>query len=726
MACRFRFAVMGCFALLLLNGCAEKHVAPYTPHQKASYLVRGHNYTFAIYNGDHRLLTHPVEDLLAEMKWRKALAKPAISDIYLVSHGWDYTLPLAIANYHNYMERIDTFMRKGKPPAAFQPYFIFVTWTSATRPITNMAQAILPFGMDSALEPLTNAIDKVPLSMLSAWKQSLNAAQNALGPQYPNDYLGSEWEEKPYGYFNPNLIQDADAVMGEDVPVSALLYRLIEQKHILDAASEKPPPKCERPDPLDPDDDACVSLANTRLHLVGHSYGAKLVTMAGMEAMRRWMLESIAADPGEFRLAAACGQTGKNQDDLLKALAVCGLTGHRKPFGELGIAFGGLQKPPLLKAWYEKTTDTPIDSLVLFNPAFHPGELSYPVDIVHFAPTQTLKFISRKAVVYTTYDYANGALFSLRENILNTQITQMGNQASKKMDQFIYQNDKRWLKLPVNMLQIALGPLDLGYSLLYTHLGQVFYSLINLPQDFWHHVQTGTLGGLYDAISGTGSGWENAAKGMANAVDFFLPTNMLYRNESEQGLFRLNKPGLGKTGLNHLAAGRWVGANLWGLEDYYSSREPFGRPEHGGGEPSNGYPKTLDHWKRMEKPPFAPDICRDTFSRFSAEPLIADMPKDFDRDESLWLREKFYSFDAGQVYDSRTPFTGAHSDLRKPERMDKTLCKSESYDCQRLEKRDVTINFIFNFTQTRFERKFCELNRQEIQEYGVDCASEIR
>jgi hypothetical protein len=742
MASLFRFALSSCIALFLLNGCTEKHLTPYMPHKKESYMVRGHNYTFAIYNGDHRLLTHPIEDLLVEMKWRKALDKPPISDIYLISHGWDYTLPLAIANYHNYMERIDKFMKDDKPLATFQPYFIFVTWTSATRPVTNMAKAILPFGMDSAAQPFTNLIDKVPLHMLSAWKQSLNAAQTALGPQYPNDYLDKDWKDSPYGYFDTNLIQDADAIMGEDVPVSALIYRLIKQKQIPSITSSttlkeggmadqadgdevnKPVPdsSCMKPDPLNPDDDVCVSLAKTKLHLIGHSYGAKLVTMAGMEAVRRWMLESIAANPKQFSHLASCNQTKQGSSELLKDLAVCDLTGHRKPFGELEVAFSGLQKPLLLKEWYDKTTETPINSLVLFNPAFHPSELSYPVDVVNFAPTQTLRFISRKAIVYTTYDYANGALFSLRENILNTQITQIGNQASKKLDQLSYQNNNRWLKLPVHLLQAAITPVDLGYSLIYTHVGLVFYSLVNIPWDFWHHVQNGTLGGLYQPPSDSSFGWQSVAKGTANAVDYFLPTNMLYRNESEQGLFRLNKPGLGKTGLNHLADGRWIRGNLWGLEDYYSLREPFGESECIDNKNPIVCQKALIDLKSLKKPPFAPNIGPVTFSRFSAEPFVADMSTDFSPGETLWQREKFYSFDAGYVYDSHTPLMGAHSDLRKPELPDQENCRNESSDCEDVEKRDHTFNFVFNFTQTNFERKFCELNPREIEEFGVICA----
>ncbi|MGZ8095989.1 MAG: hypothetical protein ACXWUD_07040 [Methylosarcina sp.] len=726
MTSRFRFALTGCLALLLLTGCSQKHIPSYTPHKKQSYVVRGHNYTFAIYNVDHRLLTHPVEDLLAEMKWRKALAKPPISDIYLISHGWNYTLPLAVANYHNYMERIDQFIRDGKPPATFQPYFIFVTWTSTTRPTTNIVKAILPFGMDSALEPLTNSIDKVPLHMLSAWKQSLNAAQTALGPQYPNDYLGMDWEESPYGYFDTNIIQDADETMGEDVPVSALIYRLIKQKQIPPLALSNSTEKCATPDPFDPQDDVCVSLATTQLHLVGHSYGAKLVTVAGMEALRRWMLESIAAHPNRFRHAAGCEQSGKGASDLLKDLASCELTGHRKPFGELEIVFGGLQKPPLLKEWYDKTQETPVSSLVLFNPAFHPGELSYPVDVVDFAPTQTLRFIPRKAIVYTTHDYANGALFALRENLLNTQITQIGNQASKKLDQLIYQKDNKWLKFPGYLVQTAIGPVDMAYSLIYTHIGEVFYSLVNIPWDFWHHVKNGTLGGLYEPISDSDFGWQSIGKGMVNTVDFFMPTNLFYRDESEQGFFRLNKPGLGKTGLNHLAEGRLTGANLWGLEDYYSAREPFGKAECAKNRNPMECQRTLAYLKGLKKPPFAPNIGPSTFSRFTAKPFVEDMQPDVSPGESLWLREKFYSFDAKQVYNARASLVGAHSDLRKPELPNKEDCDNEASDCEGVEKREATFNFVFNFTKTHFERKLCELNPEEIQEFGVVCASEER
>jgi hypothetical protein len=267
---------------------------------------------------------------------------------------------------------------------------------------------------------------------------------------------------------------------------------------------------------------------------------------------------------------------------------------------------------------------------------------------------------------------------------------------------------------------------DMAYSLIYTHIGEVFYSLVNIPWDFWHHIQNGTLGGLYEPISGSDFGWQSIGKGMVNTVDFFMPTNMFYRDESEQGFFRLNKPGLGKTGLNHLAEGRLAGANLWGLEDYYSARVPFGKVECRKKHNPIECRKTLAYLNDLKKSPFAPNIGPSTFSRFTEKPFVEDMQADFSPDESLWLREKFYSFDAKEIYDARASLIGAHGDLRKPELPGKQDCDNEVSDCEGVEKREATFNFVFNFTKTHFERKLCELNPEEIQEFGVVCASEER
>lgn len=781
--------LIGLGLMILLSGCATDHVAEnhqYMPHNKKSYVVRGHNYSFAIYNGEHRLLTHPIEDLLAEMKWRKSLDKPAISDIYIVSHGWNFTLATAMANYHNYMERIDAFMEKQKDSLAnqerckpsvvngkdvsrscFHPYFIFINWTSTTRPTTDLAKAVLPFGMDSAVELLTNVIDKVPLHMLTAWKESLNASQNALGTHFPNYYLGKDWGVEPYGYLDRKIIEDADATMGEDVPVSALIYKLIKQKQPSNEEVKKlrASRDCNKPDPLNPDDDVCVPLTDTKLHLVGHSYGAKLVVLAGMEALRRMMLDEISPPitkslesqrknnpPTTDRKYVECTDSNNSGEETTRKDSAWYKSGHRITF--IGEVVDFLEKDkyqPCLEGVYNKYGELKffgIDSLVLFNPAFSPGELSYPVDTSLTAPTDTLKFIPRKAIVYTNSDYANGALFGARDTLLNTQIGQVYHGLSSELS-----NSDGDKLTPVgkfitstpgvkHLLQAGFGAGSLGYGVAYSLIGYGMTSVINFPLDFLHHIQTGTLDGWFSPESDSELSFESLGKSLVNSVDFFLPIKLtrlfgnptqglslncplvFQRDEAEQGLFRLSRPGLGKTGLNHLTEGRRPEVSLWGLADYYCD------PSNKESCQKEGYSveqlKNIDLEARTslsEFTPFAPNIDPETFCRFTAKlPLTKEGFKSvFKPEKLLWLREKFYSFDASKIYDSKKFPVGAHSDLRETGIPDSDNCWNVSEECQRLEKRDYTFNFMLNFTKTDFEQELCELNPKEMQKNGVVC-----
>jgi|GEM_PF-3514679 len=689
-------------AMLLFNGCAKDHVATnhqYVPHKEKSYITRGHNYSFALYNGEHHLLTHPIEDLLSEMKWRKTVNKDDdITDIYVVSHGWNYTLPVAIANYHSYMERVDAFMSKQQEKKTFQPYFIFVTWTSTTRPISDLIKAILPFGIDSGLEPITQAIDKAPLHILTAWKQSLSAAHNALGAHNPNYYLSKVWSETPYGYLGTNPIVDDDATMGEDLPVSGLIYKLIQQKFI----QKK---ECASPDPLSPEDDACVPLTNTKIHLVGHSYGAKLVALSGMEALRRWMLEGIVNSYKNTDIRndkclkenyfVEGNLTADGKANYLKCLSISSATGHFGPFEEL---FEPERKPPLLTAWHKQQPNpSPIESLVLFNPAFSPGELSYPVEKFITAPAYTLRLISRKAIVYSNSDYANGALYGIRDTLLNSQLSQYYQSIENEFSTLLDENNGSLTPIgkfftypgPKQLFQAGFGAGSLGFATAYSLIGYAGSSVINLPFDFIHHVKTGTLDEWVDSSTNP------IIKGLLNGIDYFLPIKLtrafgnptqgfsfnsplvFQRDEAQQGLFRLNRPGLGKTGLNHLTEGRLEDFNLWGLANYY---------DDGTGT--------------------ALDINADTFCKFTSVPLKID-----ERDsagipnENLPnLRDTFYSFDASKVYDSLWPPVGAHSDLRAVSSPNDDHCWNESKleRWKLMEKRDYTFNFLLNFTKSNF------------------------
>lgn len=750
-----------CISLIvLLNACAtipQDH--QYKPHEKTSYVVRGHNSSLAIYNGEHRLITHPVEDLFAEIKWRKLANQPDITDIYVVSHGWNYTLPVAIANYHSYMERVDNLMAKkdlcassnaplgdsteektklppppSPPPAnrCFQPYFIFVTWTSTTRPTTDLVNAIVPFGLDAAVMPLTSFIDKIPMHILTAWKQSLSATQNALGAKYPNDYLNLPWEATPYGYIDSNIIEDSDSSMGEDLPVSALLYKLVRQK------SEKPsntaPGECTLPDIFDPKSDGCVNLINTKIHLVGHSYGAKLMAQAGMEAMRRWMLDGIAKEWKDSKgenYAEACNMpSGVNSDGLSSKQCVSSATGHRGIGSEvIETVFNQGDKPTALKKWYENHWQMfPIDSLVLFNPAFHPSELSYPVESMTSAPVDTLRFIPRKAIVYSNTDYANGGLFGLRELLLNTTVNQWFQPFGNIYEQ-IYQNQNGLAKaftFPLIKTGEAInGALSLGYGVAYSQIGFAFHALINIPADFWHHVKFGELDGFFKPESDPSLNIGTVVNGVVNGVDFFLPLKLsrpldrlfnletsswddylplfFLRDEAQQGLFRLSRSGLGKTGLNHLAEGRSANTNLWGVSAYYTAKEPFGEPKCIGD--CQGYAEVYADFSRAKADSngrlFVQNVDADQFVTMEH---VLGIRKDFSQGELLWQREKFYSFDASKVYDSWVmPFVGSHSDLRETEYPNITdICVNQ--------KRDYTLNFLLNFTKTNFEQTLLKEN----------------
>ncbi|WP_426994303.1 hypothetical protein [Methylomonas sp. CM2] len=672
--------------LSLVTGCAKDDITikhDYMPHKEKSYTIRGHNYSFAVYNGEHNLLTHPIEDLLSEMKYRKNAIKDDITDIYVVSHGWNYTLPVAIANYHNYMERVDTFMSKQTDKKYFQPYFIFITWTSTTRPTSDLTKAVLPFGIDTAIEPLTQTIDKVPLHILTAWKQSLNAAHNALGAHNPNYYLLKDWSETPYGYLGTNPIVDDDATMGEDLPVSGLIYKLIQQKL-------RPKKECVVADPLSAEDDACVPLTNTKIHLVGHSYGAKLVALSGMEALRRWMLNGIVDSYSNADIRddnclkkdyiVDGNLTDKGKASYLECLSTSLETGHLPPFGEL-LLFFQKNKQTLLADWGKKQQNQSlIDSLVLFNPAFSPGELSYPVEGLTTAPAYTLRFIPRKAIVYSNSDYANGALYGIRDTILNGQLSQyyqsIGNEISTLFDNEMLTPIGRYG--PKQLVQASSGAGSLGYASALSLVGYAVSSVINIPFDFIHHVKTGKLDGWTDDST------DPIFKGFFNGMDYFLPIKLtrafgnpsqgfslnsplvFQRDEAQQGLFRLNRPGLGKTGLNHLTEGRIEALNLWGLADY------------------NDDNKT------------AININADKFCQLSSAPL--NLITDTSPDKLISYKDKFYSFDASKVYDSTMPPVGAHSDLRDVVFPNEGNCWNEP----KLEKRDYTFNFLLNFTKSNF------------------------
>lgn len=703
--------------LLVLSGCAyENYFIP-----RDSYTLQNRFYTFAIYNDGGRLLTHPLLDLERTLKAlnieRKLLeitqSNPPgnpdlsenhkcteITDIYVISHGWNYSAGEAVANYHNYIELLDRLRDKerisrkilqepttkqtseAESQNPFCPYLIFVSWTSTVRPIGEMTSGILPFDLGEILRPIASLTDQVLLHPFTAWKQSFRAAAIALGTRYPDSYLYRSWyrtdgekekqdfgegkEVKKYGTESPYFL---DKDTGYNAPLSAMLYELIQWKI--------------KPQQQGP------SLKEASIHIVGHSYGAKLVALASMEALRRWVLIDHMLDPvfedndhkknlenlrqmNEYSFLKGLGLLKKgnavaleDQKQLMANLAdkwdrLLGDTGHgwgaASPF-PLELLGSGPREDRACRAIHKvaiegetvcedgalpdiAVTQLPISSLVLIDPAMHAGELWYPVNRRYTAPISTLKLIPRKAIIYSKYDYPNGLLFNLREAFFDVQ---GGQKYQVFLDDFSdrtfssTRENATFRTIATPLYAIMTAPPAFVYSIVH---GVTLYSIttaVNLPYDFWHHIQHNSSQSewlKWDAPEGRFSVGSFVGR-TANIVDFFVPLVPIgpTRHEDLQGIFRLSRPALGKTGIVRLAAGRPKLPNLYGLGAFYDEAS------------------TRNNAPNIE----ADDVCAylHRYIDKSAKPQ-----PDFGK-----LRAAIFSVDASKIYDNWTPPIGAHDDV---------------------------------------------------------------
>lgn len=700
---RLRYVLLS-FVILTLVGCTG-NLASYQIHKKHSYTIDGRNYTFAVYNSENRLITHPLSDLKHEIERRKSAGEKPISDVYVIAHGWNYSGGLAVTSYHNYIELLDRLIATKQVKEEYQPFLIFVTWTSTVHPLSDVANAVLPLNTNEIIRPITKLLDEGPIHLLTAWKQSLNASTIALGRFGPEVYLDHDWNEETYTY-EEGWYGERDT--GQDLPLSQLVYELINSKipEVLNPHKSTPIQQaittCLSTQQNDQHYLPKQALANVKLHLVGHSYGAKLVALAGMEGLRKWVIRRYlnyirivtrlreeskrcitdlhvptVLYPGVYEWQTQYSEWGSSRlmdrlDRPSKLDWIWGSDVSPVLFNERQKQSGSMQSSlfgdqdfseriihSLLEANPAFLTHSPIESLVLYSPAIHAGEFAYPISGTGFATSSVLRLIQRKAIIYSRYDRANGLAFNFRDLLMNTQFAQFFQLVVSFADMRMERGENpskafRMATAAWNGLQGTVTAIVYASSYYASSL------LLHTPADLHHHINNYTFGGAFeppvksDLLPGIG-------KRFLNAADYFFPVwpFVLSRQEDETGIFRLVRPGLGKVGLKRLALGRNEMLSLWNLRNLY------------------GYSRDIN----------AERFCKLSSKILEANPILTDSSG------LVYPKDEILSFDASSVYNSWSSLDGSHGDIRSS---DPASCNRDSKS--ELSKRDHSMMFLVNFT----------------------------
>jgi hypothetical protein len=442
--------------------------------------------------------------------------------------------------------------------------------------VEEAACAILPGHLGESIQLFSNLVDGAAVHPLTGWKQSVDAATIALGNDYPDEYLDKSWAELPYVDLSLHTEKEFEHTLwakkleprklGRDASVSALLFEIMCRN-----AQRKINPE-----------------RAVKLHAVGHSYGAKLVTLASLESMRRWLLDkdTPSTDP-------------------------------------------------------EKDSAS-LETLLLLNPAFSPNELKYVKKRGPLAPIsieevgQALSAIPRKAVVYTSYDYATGFMYNLSQMFFNNMVLQNLQPSARSTKHKLNKRGRELGGRPgewfSNILFSGVTAFQLGANTVGSGSSWATGMVMNTGADWVYHIRNNPVFGREPSKRNRFVG--RPLQYAYNTAHFFVPLPSLFlpgANQTKKGIFRLSKPAIGKTGLNGLTAGRSTRKNL----------APIPAEFIGPGS----------------------SIGRDEFEAM-AEPEMGSH-EDFQIDPDL-----IYSMDAGNIYNS---WWNAHSDLRRPENWRKTF-----------------------------------------------------
>ncbi len=247
------------------------------------------------------------------------------------------------------------------------------------------------------------------------------------------------------------------------------------------------------------------SFKRQKIHLLGHSYGTKMISLASLEALRYYLPDT------------AIPANKENSPEI--------------------------------------SQEAPIESLVLMNAAFSPDDLNYLYDFqlwpVRWLPLKWLSnekihslwsHIPRKAMVYTNTDYATGLFYDSSQIIFNNPHGQWVDMVIKSL-----YKDGRYIPVWSELHYLVASTGQLVWNIAGSAVYWTGRTVSSLPTDFAHHiVHNDTFG----------RSW--AAK-ILNVPHYFLPLDkiLIYpRGDNnfshQQGFWRTTTPALGRTGLHNL------------------------------------------------------------------------------------------------------------------------------------------------------------------------------
>lgn len=616
--------------ILLLCGCGEVRVAKF---RSDAELVRGSHHTHAIYGNNLYLLSDPLNDIYREATQWHANVGEKISDLYVIAHGWNFTTEEALANYYGYLEVVErriAAVRRENP--TYNPYFVFVVWPSAARPLSSIVDSALPYDAFTFFKPIMEIIDGTVFFLPSLWKQSINAHKVATGTKPRESYIASRdysfggWTKLPLptcGTTTPRSTEyftiDRSPVMGRDCPLSLLINHIIDWKRKFSPA--------------------------THVHLVGHSFGAKMVTLAAVEALATLYVEE-----------------------------------------------GGWLSNP----------DQSIESLVLLNPAFAPQELQLMTFNVtpSFSPEhgspwgenfireprwwvpEMLDRIPQKVLVYSDRDYAAGRIFDLSQIVMSNSLTQYTAELLKSSGFGVIESYLAHERHVTNWVldgvlraenTIAAG-MFIVQNLAFGPLMWTAAKLTDMPDDFFYHVKNNDLFLKQEQAYG----YRVILREALNALDFVMPVLHVVRNDpaDQMGILRNSSAALGSTGWNLALAGRKINHPA----NFVSLAEKAQTP-----------PTLFCHYSsRIMKilSPIAPAEIHDSDGR-------SEMMSQY----ALLDPNVMNSFDGTTVLDTWYPPDGAHGDVRSTE--PPSHCSAQDEHGRLLQKREMIFNFVYNVTHAK-------------------------